>query len=235
MHNIAVPVTGFTLVSSPHNAPLQITFLTRSETETRPPDEGFETLNGTVQNIRGNAQHLNHSRCRHRPRCSLLLLALCFFSQAIHGQEEFAGPFGSWANVRQYGAKGDGVTDDSAAIQSALSNLGLASRPSVLYLPGGTYNISSQLVLASRQGVTIVGEDPALVRIKWVGPAGGVMLWLNGVCYSRVSRLTFDGGGTASVLVDQSWDGQQSCFDTGNEYSDDLFSESPAGIGIRGG
>ena len=38
--------------------------------------------------------------------------------------EEFAGPFPSWANVRRdYGAKGDGQADDTAAIQKALDDL----------------------------------------------------------------------------------------------------------------
>lgn len=48
-------------------------------------------------------------------------------------------------NVRDYGAKGDGVTDDTAAIQAALSAAGNA----MVYLPGGTYLLSSGLVFTS--------------------------------------------------------------------------------------
>ena len=63
--------------------------------------------------------------------------------------EEFAGPFASWRNVQTYyGATGDGVTDDTTAIQNALNDLRIARNNgwSVLYFPAGTYLISQELI-----------------------------------------------------------------------------------------
>src|SRR5450631_2752789 len=49
--------------------------------------------------------------------------------------DEFVGPFASWSNLKKdFGAVGDGLTDDSDAIQSALSALSTATGKSpVLY------------------------------------------------------------------------------------------------------
>ena len=62
--------------------------------------------------------------------------------------EEFVGPFPSWKNVKDYGAKGDGTTDDSSAIQAALNDLKtvITNAYSVLYFPAGTYRITKTLV-----------------------------------------------------------------------------------------
>src|SRR5712692_708114 len=65
------------------------------------------------------------------------------------GDEEFVGPFPSWANVKtNYGAAGDGVTDDTAAIQKALNALG-PTNPT-LYFPDGTYRITQTLTLVAQ-------------------------------------------------------------------------------------
>jgi hypothetical protein len=70
--------------------------------------------------------------------------------------------------------------------------------------------------------------------LKWAGSSGGILLAVNGVSYSRFDRMTFDGQGTAGVLVDQSKaDGTMNYFDTGNEYTDNVFKN--AGIAIRCG
>lgn len=148
--------------------------------------------------------------------------------------DEFVGPFPSWSNARtSYGAAGDGMADDTAALQRALRELGTPGHSPVLFLPGGTYRITSTLVLAFTINLSIVGEDPDKTTIVWDGPAGGTMLALNGVAYSRIVRLTFDGARKADVAVDQSWDNSRPHFDTGNEYSDDAFVD--VGFGIHGG
>lgn len=148
-----------------------------------------------------------------------------------HGDgEEFAGPFPSWSNVRSYGAAGDGSADDTAALQSALSDLGRPDRSPVLYLPAGRYRITRTLSLSHTIDVSVVGEDPQRVAIVWDGADGGTMLHVNGVAYSRFTRLTYDGRRRASVAIEQSWDNVSPHFDTGNEYSDHVFLDVEYGI-----
>jgi len=148
--------------------------------------------------------------------------------------DEFNGPFASWANLKtNYGAKGDGTTDDSSALQAALNDLGTSGHAVVLYIPAGTYRIASTVTLQSKLHVSIIGADPTTTTLKWAGASGGVLLHIDGVAYGRYDRLTFSGSGTAGVLIDQSLTTAGQNFDTGNEYADDVFED--AGIGIRGG
>ncbi|KAL2162242.1 hypothetical protein VTH06DRAFT_7155 [Thermothelomyces fergusii] len=70
------------------------------------------------------------------------------------GYAPFAGAnYPVFRNVKDYGARGDGVTDDTAAINAAITagnpcNRGCASTtmtPAVVYFPAGTYLISSSI------------------------------------------------------------------------------------------
>ena len=147
----------------------------------------------------------------------------------LHAQvsdDEFAGPFASWSNLRRdYGTGRD-------ALQRALNDLGTPGHSYNLFLPAGTYCFP-EVSLATRIGVSIVGEDPANTVLKYCGAKGGALLYLNGVAFSRISRITFDCAGSAAIAVDQSWDGHSRYFDTGNEYSDVVFRNCTTAI--RGG
>lgn len=145
--------------------------------------------------------------------CLILLAILCFAS-GLHAQtvsfndtgEEFAGPFPSWKNVRtDYGAKGDGVTDDTAAIQAAIDDLRNVSGNawSTLYFPAGTYRITKTLLNQRKEhndwlGCQIIGEHPATTILRWDGPDGKWM-WGLDMWYCKLSRFTFDGGGKAGT------------------------------------
>lgn len=62
-----------------------------------------------------------------------------------------------WYNVKVYGATGDGSTDDTSAIQSAIS--AIPSTGGTLYIPAGTYKISSAVELKSNLVVQGDGID----------------------------------------------------------------------------
>jgi hypothetical protein len=65
------------------------------------------------------------------------------------------------ANVRDFGAVGDGVADDTAAIQAAL-----ASGASRVYIPQGTYAVSDYLRIDTP--MTFFGDGRGLSTIKAV-------------------------------------------------------------------
>ncbi len=144
---------------------------------------------------------------------------------------EHYGPFGSWLDVkRDFGAKGDGVADDTEALQRALD----AIRPegakfSVVFIPAGTYRITKTLHLvrqahAESHHIIVIGEHPDTTVIRWDGENEGVMVSSN-AWYASIRRLTLDGVGKAKTAV--------LCgpnFVTYNEFADMVFRDVAFGI-----
>ncbi|KAM3066382.1 hypothetical protein ACMFMG_003111 [Clarireedia jacksonii] len=79
-----------------------------------------------------------------------------WYEQIQHQGRSAFGPGGYvvYRNVKDYGARGDGVTDDTAAINAAISAGGRCGQgcssttttPAVVYFPAGTYLISSSII-----------------------------------------------------------------------------------------
>ncbi|MHB9134697.1 MAG: chitobiase/beta-hexosaminidase C-terminal domain-containing protein, partial [Armatimonadota bacterium] len=166
-----------------------------------------------------------------------LLLVLLMALTSLASAEEWVGPFSSWTNVKTaFGAVGDGVTDDTAAFTNALAAL-KAGTVTTLYLPAGTYKITSTLHLIGRlDRFGIIGENPTNTILKWGGSAGTdwqtySILWLDGVQNCQLARLTFDGNNTAACGVAQNWvPANGGGADDGIDYTEVIFKNAINGF-----
>jgi hypothetical protein len=107
-----------------------------------------------------------------------------------------------------YLAKGDGVTDDTAAIQAAIT---AANGVSPVYFPPGTYKITSSLINLSGKSLSLIGAGSTAnplnghdapytpqTKIIWAGTSGDMVKILGPIGGCRIEGITFDGAGLAT-------------------------------------
>jgi hypothetical protein len=120
-----------------------------------------------------------------------------------------------------YNATGNGVADDSAAVQAAFNAaMGVYTSPLAqytqksVYFPTGTYKLNSTILFCCN-GVSIFGDGPTSSILKWGGATGGgvqhpilTSRGNGGMRYSVVRDLGFDGvSGTSTALtIGIDWD-----------------------------
>jgi len=100
-------------------------------------------------------------------------------------------------NVKRYGATGDGETDDTEAIQTAIDALGDAG--GTVYFPNGEYVVSDTLEFN-------LDDEDNYSNIRIQGESSG--LSAGGTAYTLGSRIRFTGGGTCFDL----FTGATTCF-----------------------
>jgi hypothetical protein len=118
-----------------------------------------------------------------------------------------------WANVKTgcttigksgsvSAAVGDGVNDDTAAIQSCFDLISNHATPhsgnTTVYLPAGTYRVTKSLILFRILGGLIVGQGES-TRLVWGGADDGIMLVSDGCSRTRFVGLVLDGQNKAAV------------------------------------
>lgn len=91
----------------------------------------------------------------------------------------------------KYGAYGDGVHDDTAAIQAALD------ASTNVYLPPGTYLVSSPLTLQDGANVRITGAGMGITTIKASAAIAAVLQGTNNA-HSLIEGITIDGNDLAT-------------------------------------
>lgn len=93
-------------------------------------------------------------------------------------------------NIKDYGAVGDGVTDDTLAIQRAINN-----STGIIYVPSGTFMITGITLTAGKQ---LIGENRATSILKLSAALSGTGM-INATNQEKIviANLTIDGNSLA--------------------------------------
>lgn len=114
-------------------------------------------------------------------------------------------------SVKDFGAVGDGVTDDTAAIQAAID--AITTTGGVVYVPAGIYNISSKISVYS--GITLQGDgagmdwslvgitpfaDVPVTELNWTGGASSIVELPDATHDAGVKSLRINGNQIAGSV-----------------------------------
>lgn len=130
-----------------------------------------------------------------------------------------------WVNVRDFGAVGNGTTDDTVAFQNAIIAAEMSSM--TVYVPASPqpYCISQTLVL-DYPGLAMIGAGKGyqvtitnfqrVTELKWIGAAGGPMIHVvnadgtSRIAANKVMELALDGNDLATpcLQVSGGWGGK---------------------------
>lgn len=93
-------------------------------------------------------------------------------------------------SVKDFGASGNGVTDDTLSIQAGIDRVALVGGE--LYLPAGTYRVTGSLTKTSGLGFSIRGAGEGVTTLVRATDFPGTVLNINQTSDVTVSELTID-------------------------------------------
>lgn len=117
-------------------------------------------------------------------------------------QETLEARLAQYVSVKDFGAKGDGVTDDTAAIQATLNNV---ENGSLVYFPAGTYYVTDKITLTKDLILQGSGETGSIILAEHF-VAGTDLLEIGPIDETRVGvgikniGFQFKNSNTANVI-----------------------------------
>lgn len=127
---------------------------------------------------------------------AVVLLVLVYLSSNWNSISPL--PSDRFYNVQSFGAQGDGIADDSYAIQSAL-DLAYRNRAAV-YFPAGVYLVNPLKPVTVYSNTKVIGEGNRSVIKANSATFGQSMVHLHGKNI-QVSRIKFDGNNSVNRVV----------------------------------
>jgi hypothetical protein len=142
-------------------------------------------------------------------------------------------------SVKDFGATGDGTTDDTAAIQAAINtvfppntNALNPTNKGMLYFPPGNYKITAALTLTNVASAVISGAGPGTSQITQA-TSGLAVFKTNGFAFSTIEQLLLKMS-TNGIGIDYDWDGSQPVNSQEVTFNKLFFSGANSGdIGLR--
>lgn len=136
---------------------------------------------------------------------------------------------------RDFGAKGDGQTDDTEAIQQAIGAAAAASGDAIAYLPSGNYVIQQTLKITGQR--FFVGGSGWGTKLLWRGPADGVMVEIRDPRHVTLEELmigSHDAGPMNNGIdIQQFGSAQPSQITYDGVYAFGMYQKEPFRKGVR--
>ena len=115
--------------------------------------------------------------------------------------------FATTYNVRDFGALGDGSTDDVAAFNAAFTACEAATYGCEIEIPSGAFVLGSKIIKSMTKAVSIRGQGRGTTTLLWTAADGGFALTYNSQYLApKISDLSIwttstSGGGTAISIT----------------------------------
>lgn len=153
---------------------------------------GFPSNNGTAGTI--YVDSVNYSLTTENKNGSTVVSASSIQEQ--YNGRSLISKLDDIVSVKDYGAVGDGVTDDTAAIQAAIDSGNFQ-----VIVPQGVYRITSSISISGKYGFSLVGQYGAdKTEFKWDGGAS-VMCEVDSCRQLTVAGILFRGSTTATPVA----------------------------------
>lgn len=120
------------------------------------------------------------------------------FTGALTSSYTVANKLAQYVSVKDFGAVGDGVTNDTAAIQAAIN--ASQTTKNAIYIPAGTYVVTSEL-LVNYTGLSIFGDGPEATILAARGNFGQILRLGSSAAEILISGVAFWQTGTTTKCV----------------------------------